>query len=250
MNFTAEEAPVFLHSRLSWNASPPALVSGSDPWLRASRRLIDGVRDERGYSFPLRDELWVTVYPPQENGYWRAVGETVGSAVVGRGLTSEEALRDWRKRFRMTIESFLEMRPFEMTEEDKDLWTRIQAVIDVPRYKATKPMIFKQVGKVYQIRGVRVKIEWEDGLRETVDPNVFDEAFSRFRVGQPFEVVVTRHPLTFRLIRADALRRLPADRPVSQERSNAIWERAVGSPKVPTLQTGEIDEDFWLSTPE
>src|SRR5262245_53259517 len=104
MNLIADDVPAFLRSRLSWDASPPAIISGSESWLRATLHLAGNVLDERGHPFPLRGELWVTVYPPRADGTWRAEAEEVGATVVGRGRTSEDALRDWHKRFGMTVQ--------------------------------------------------------------------------------------------------------------------------------------------------
>ncbi len=141
----------------------------------------------------------------------------------------------------------LEMRPFEMTEEDKNAWARLQSAIDVARYRATKPLIIRQIGKVAKVGHGRTVVRWEDGSREKVDPLVFDEVFARFRVGQPFEAVVTRNPATFRIIRAEAVRRLP-NQALPEDLSKAIWNRAVNAEvqEATGVRSADIDETFWL----
>ena len=246
----ADTGPATLHARLSWGSSPAAIVSGSDACDRASRRFLVEVRDEQGHRFPLRDELLVMVNPPRAGGQWRAEADAIGPSIIGRGRTADDALRDWRKRFRMTVQRFLEMRPFESTPEDRDLRDRIWEVIDVPLYKASKPIVFRQIGKVLEKRSGRTVVRWEDGSREKVKPEVFDEPFARYQIGQPFEAIVTRHPISFHLIRADAVRRL-SNQTASQERSNAIWERAVASESAGEDSSApELDEGFWLAPPE
>jgi len=74
--------------------------------------------------------------------------------------------------------------------------------------------------------------------------------FATFRVGQPFEAVVSRHPTTFRIIRADAVRKLRARR-ASEEQSKALWDRVIGSGEpVAESSATEVDEGFWLQPPE
>ncbi len=41
------------HSRLSWESPSVEMVSGSDGWSRASRRLINEMRDEQGCALSL-----------------------------------------------------------------------------------------------------------------------------------------------------------------------------------------------------
>src|SRR4051794_2032278 len=94
---------------LDWDLRQSALVSGVEPWLRASKHLVQQVQDGEGDNLPLRDDLWLTVYPPRSGGLWRVVAEEVGPGVVGRGPAAEEAIADWRKRFQVTVQRFLEM---------------------------------------------------------------------------------------------------------------------------------------------
>lgn len=248
MNLLASDAVALPPSlRFPWETANVVHLAGAEPWLRAARRRIDVVRDDQNHRMPLRAELWLTVTPPRFGGTWRCEADALGSELVGRGSTADEAIQDWRKRFRMTAQRFMEMRPFEMTEADSELWARLQAVIDVPRYKATKPMVIRQVGAVVKKRPGLIVVVWEDGARERVDPDVFDETFSRFGVGQAFEATVTRNAYTFRMLRADAVRKLSAVRLASPDKVNALWDRVVGD--APPAK-GDIDEDFWLKQPE
>jgi hypothetical protein len=251
MILLAHDVDATLPRRLSWETTPAAIVSGSEAWLRASRHQMNDLRDEHGHRIPLRQELWVALYPPRDdNVVWRVECDQVALGVVGRGPTADSAMHDWRLRFRAMTQRFLEMRPFEMTDEDKAAWKRLQTVVDVPRYKATKPMTVRQIGAILGSRPGRVVVRWEDGVQEKVDPGVFDEMFARFKVGQLFEAKVTRSPLTFRIIRADAVRRLPK-RTVSADRSEVIWNRAVHPEDdvPPPAEAEKLDEAFWLQPP-
>jgi hypothetical protein len=237
---------VSLASRLRWEAQPTAIVSGSEMWCRTSRRQIAELRDDEGHKLPLRDVLWVVLYPPREDRIWRAQAEGVPSEIVGRGKSSDEAVHDWRKRLRATTMRYLEMRPFEMSEEDRELWNKLQSMIDISRYRETKPLVVRQLGKIVKLRERVTVVRWEDGVREQVDRSLFDELFSRFRIGQSFEAIVTRHPKTFRIMRADAVRRLTRP-PVSAEESAALWNCVVGDRAAEDSKvTAKADEKFWL----
>ncbi len=111
-------------------------------------------------------------------------------------------------------------------------------------------MVLRQVGKVAKSRPGLTVVRWEDGTREKVDLLVFDEAFAHFRVGQPFEAVVTRNPVSFRIIRAAAVRKLP-NQDLSEEWSKATWDSAAIGEAVRKAadQAEEINEGFWLQPP-
>lgn len=238
---------------LRWNSRPAASVSGTERWSRASRRLVHSLTDEEGHDVPIRGEVLLLLFPPQIDNLWRTQDEALGNFVVGRGQSVEQAVDDWKRRLLANMHRYMEMRPFEMTKEDKELWAKILAIVDVRRYKASKPIVFRQVGRVTKKSTGNAKVEWEDGNVEAVDSNVFDEIFERFKVGQPFEATVTRHPTTFKLIRADAVRRLSGQIENFREKSESLWNKLVGVNR-PTDSTHEdstaVDEDFWLSPPQ
>jgi hypothetical protein len=245
MNLFASDAffPM-VSARLKWDSV--VAVACADSWLRGTRRQVNELRDEQGFRYPLRDDLWVNVFPPRSGGPWRIESESIGPAVVGRGTTDDKAFQDWRKRMQATIERFLELRPFEMTDEDQELWKRLQTVIDVPRYRARKPIVFRQAGKISKKRTGVLTVKWEDGGYEKVNPMHFDEAFSKYAVGQWFEAMVSRHPVTYGIMRADAVRRLSKLTPVSKEKAAALWQCVVGNSE--TKESTEIDENFWLGS--
>ena len=232
-------------SRLMWNAPSTSLISTVENWSRASRYQCHELRDEQGNRYPLLRELWLTVSPARQGDTWRAESDLVGRAIVGRAATAEAAVRDWQKRFRRMVQRFLTMRPFEFTSEDRQVWSRIQSVVDVPRYRISKPITLRQVGKVLKQRTGYAVVEWAEGVRERVRPQVFDEVFSRFKVGQPFEATVTRHPMTFRLLRAEAVRRLSGTSG-GKPSTDSLWDRVAGSVQTTAEPASQVDEEFWL----
>lgn len=238
----------YLSNRLDWTPKV-ALVSGIDGMAQATRCSVGELFDSEGRSFPLRQEMILRLYPPRDTSSWRVLSESLGTDVVGRGKTTEEAVNDWRHRFRATVERYLELRPFELSEEEQEVWSRLQLLIDIPRYKA-KPMKVRQVGRVLRHRrdsSVTV-VEWESGARERVNRESFDEKFGQFRIGQRFEAVVTRFPGTFKIERADAVRKLDIDQEKVSEAGKAIWEHLQSKVEkfADANSTPELDEKFWL----
>lgn len=191
-------------------------------------------------------------HPLGGDGRWKAEADAIGPAVLGRGPSADAALRDWRKRFRATLGRFLELRPFEMTPADRDLWARFQLLVDVPRYQAEAPLVVRQVGRIVKVRPGRTMVKWEDGSIEKVNPLVFDEGFDRFSLDQWFEASVSRDPFTFRIRRAEAVRKV-APPAVPMEQARDLWERVAGPAiraQKARLPAPELDEAFWLSPPE
>src|SRR5262249_38055972 len=136
-------------SRFAWEETRSALVSGAAGWMSSSsRRQVEGLRDEQDDEIPLWGDLWLTLYPAKYGAGWRCEAEAMGAELAGRGATPDLAVQDWRKRFNMTLQRYLEMRPFEMTDADSEQWGRIRAVVDVPRYRAMKPIVIRQVGEL------------------------------------------------------------------------------------------------------
>lgn len=251
MNLLPPETSPFLcsASRFAWTERPASLISSAENWSCASQHQINDLRDDQGNPYPLLRELWLTVSPARQGAFWRAESTLLGPAIVGRRRTAETAILDWKKRFRRTTQRFLQMRPFEFTDEDREVWSRIQSLIDVARYRASVPVVLRQVGKVLQQRRSYALVQWADGSRERVRPQLFDEFFSRFKAGQPFEATITRHPVTFRLLRAEAVRRLP--RPSNTKSvADSLWNRVAGSVQSTAEPANQVDEKFWLGKRE
>lgn len=64
------------------------------------------------------------------------------------------------------------------------------------------PIQVRQFGKITQARPYPQQIQWESGEREAISLDQVDSPdFVTFKPGQPFEAIVARDPLNFRLLR-------------------------------------------------
>jgi len=219
----------------------------------ALRHVLSGLKDVDGFAFPLLREPTLTVLPPRGTTFWRAESDVIGKEVVGRGSAPHLALSDWQKRFANAVARVLELRPFEMSADDRELYTKAFRVIDLAAYRATKPYKVRQAGTVLKHTGhsarTSVVVRWEDGKVEPVKTTKFDEAIARYHVGQRFEVLAVRHPLTTKLLRAFALRKLDESSQPSDGLSDRLWEQATRSMS-PQRVSGDLDAAFWGFTDE
>ncbi len=233
---------------LLWDRPQAHVAAREDDGASALRRVLHEPRDTDGFIFPLLRELTVTFSPPRGTPQWRTASDAFGTDIVGRGSGPRQALGDWRKRFANAVARILEMRPFEMTSEDRDFYTKVFKVIDLGAYRATKPYEVRQAGTVLKhtghAKGTSVVVKWEDGKVERINAGRFDEAITRYPLGQHFEILARRHPVTTRLLRAYALRKLNAPSKAIDERSNRLWEDATSSVS-PVRESSELDEQFW-----
>jgi hypothetical protein len=126
---------------------------------------------------------------------------------VGRGRNFEQGFADWLNQVHSRFQDLYYKRPFEMTREEAEVWAALESVIDVPAYKIYTPLRIRQAGKVVGYRAYPERIEWEDGQKESVRLDQMPGQFAAYKAGQPFEAVVLRDPVDFRLIRVTDVRR-------------------------------------------
>jgi V8-like Glu-specific endopeptidase len=154
------------------------------------------------------------------------------SEIVGRGCRSEDAYHDWVTQFHTTFQRLFVLRPFEMSDADSRLWDSLKDVINVDRYRASQPLVIRQIGKVSLARPYPLVITWEDGAKERVRLERMPAEFASFQAGQPFEAIVHRHSVTHKIIRVEYVKRLPDER-VEREESQDLWDSASTSASLP-----------------
>jgi len=119
---------------------------------------------------------------------------------IGRGATCEEAIANWRSAVHTSFQSLVRLRPFRMTDEQKDEWSLLQRLIDVEHYWRTAPLTLREIGFVSLASGADRRITWLDGQRvEEVGLDRMPAEFAAFRQGDWFEAVVQREPETYGL---------------------------------------------------
>ncbi len=179
-----------------------------------------------------------TRYPMRQacvGTYFRALEELsvqgVSPHIVGKGKSAEEASNDFCLKVHATLQSLINKRPFEMTDEDQLKLDVISQFIDVTVYQNTTPIKVRQFGRIRRARPYPESVAWDDGRVEQVPiDKVEDSDYVTYRSGQPFEAVVQRDPITFELIRIVSIeRRHESHRMPAEEESQLLDE--IGSLK-------------------
>lgn len=185
-----------------------------------------------GFTYPLRRICRASFIP--------VAGEFVVeefSAFVGRGETIDAAREDWALRVHAAFQELLHKRPFEMSADDKREWSVLSSNIDIAVYRNQTPLKITQFGRVSQARPYPSQIRWDDGTKEDVRVSQVDaDDFITYKPGQPFEAVVARDPVSFRLQRIVHIQRRSEPGQLSADEEAELLD-SIGSSK--TLPKGD-----------
>ncbi|MCY2991333.1 MAG: hypothetical protein NTY19_26190 [Planctomycetota bacterium] len=198
------------------------------------RSMIDEIRVSCGVCYPLRQSLQATFLPGQ--GEYLVAG--FSPTFIGHGDTEAQSSLDWRTAVHATVQELLHKRPFEMDEQDRQVWRILTDQIDVTAYRNRMPISIRQFGHVSKARPYPQEITWEDGSQDKVQLDMVGAPdFVTYKPGQPLEAVVERDPLTFQMLRIVHVerRRRPARLPADQER---VLLEAIGS-------ASQLEEVSW-----
>ncbi len=159
--------------------------------------------------YPLRHDLVGYFYPSKLDREGEFLVEAFGSKLTGSGSTPRDAFLDWRDQIHRLFQSLYAKRPFEMKDDEKAWWLILENEIDVTVYRNNTPLVVKQIGKVsHGMRSHPVKIAWEDGTNESIKLEDMPAEFAGYRPGQPFEAIVERDPIDYRILNVIYVRRI------------------------------------------
>jgi hypothetical protein len=183
-----------------------------------TRQLIASPLEVGETAYVLRSRLFGTFYP----GHGWADGEFVVPdffpKFVGRGRSFEDAFLDWRNQIHRQFQDLYYKRPFEMTAQEKTTWQLLESQINVHTYRVTMPLTVRQMGRVApRMRPHPEIIEWEDGHKEKVTLDQMPGEFAAYVAGQPFEAIVNRDPVDFRLLKVTHVRRIRSLRKMTSD---------------------------------
>ena len=177
--------------------------------------------------YPLRRQLRGT--------FTRALRELavdgVSPMITGIGDSLQEAQSDFCLKVHASFQKLLGLRPFELTVDDRLVWETLVGIIDVTVYRNTTPIVVRQYSRISKARPYPLEVEWDDGHRESVTlSDVTDPDYVTYRPGQPFEAVIQRDPLTFRLLRVIHIRRCREPKRLAPDDEQSLLED-IGSTK-------------------
>ncbi|MEW4527736.1 MAG: hypothetical protein ACF8PG_06095 [Maioricimonas sp. JB045] len=183
--------------------------------------------DIAGVRYPLRHRCLASYIPAE--GCFLLQG--FSPRFVGRGSHRDEARENCFLAIHAAVQTLLHKRPFEMPPEEQRDWSLLSERIDVTVLRNNTPVQVRQFGRVNKVRPYPVEILWEDGRREPIDVRrVNAPDFITYRAGQPFEAIVERDPVDFRLRRIIHIeRRSQPSRLAADQEADLL--RSIGSAK-------------------
>lgn len=216
-------SPTYVMSEVcSFNDEPfsDALGSNANKSILTEIRLGDTV-------YPLRFQC-ESLYIPGKGEF---LVEGFSPMFVGRGESEVEAKQNWQLAVHAKFQELLNKRPFEMSPADHGTWDVLSSRIDVAVYRNQTPIRVRQFGQISEARPYPQKIRWESGELEPISPQQVNSAdFITFKAGQPFEALVERDALDFKLLRIVHIERQSKPTRLSPEKECALLE-AIGSAK-------------------
>lgn len=148
--------------------------------------------------YPLRRPLNAIFIP----GQGELVVEGLSPLFFGNGDTEEIAMRDLQEAIHLKFQELIAKRPFEMSDTEAQMWEILTDLIDVTVYRNTTLLRQRAFGRVLEARPTPQRVEWDGGQREAISLDQVDAPdFVTYKPGQPFEAVVLRDPVTFKLAR-------------------------------------------------
>lgn len=194
------------------------------------RVMIDIRYGKTSYRFREPKQGTFFPFPVASGGMFKVEGFPL--TLQGQGENPDTAYHDWLKNFHVSFQRLYAMRPFEMDEHDRTLWSVIETVVDVENYRMSQPLIVRQEGKVVRARPEPQVIRWADGTTEKVKLAKMPGEFVTFKVGQTFEAMVFRDPVSHKIIKVDYVKRL-RQKNLTPEESQKLWDSIPTSSSLP-----------------
>ena len=188
------------------------------------------MREGRLPPFPTRD--WYVLSPFLRAGANLLLIFFRGSSA--RGHCQAKPTNTGRNFSTLIFQRLYVMRPFEMDATDLRRWDAILGQVNIERYRyEQQPLTVLQQGRVVRARPLPELVQWEDGTRERVSVKQMPDEFAGYRVGQWFEAVVHRQPITHKLVKVEYIKRLPPRQSRNPKEAKELWDSLPTSASLP-----------------
>jgi hypothetical protein len=225
------DRPPALHSMASFVAATRDERAAKEDRFDVTRRHIPSPLVVGDSAYPLCSDLVGTFSPGQHGKNGEFVVPAFFPQFVGRGRGFDDAFLDWQSRVHSRFQDLNAKRPFEMTTDETAIWQLLESQIDVNAYNRKTPLTVRQIGRVAEVRPFPRVIEWENGRRESVRLEQMPGEFAAYKSGQPFEAVVVRDPVDFRLLKVPYIKRVKSLLRISADELNDLNQ------SIPTTHT-------------
>jgi lipopolysaccharide/colanic/teichoic acid biosynthesis glycosyltransferase len=172
--------------------------------------------------YPLLRPVMLTLKSrPDET--WESCAEGLGIGFIGQGRTQQEAASDWREQVHVAFQRLYRKMAFEMSTDEQIQWDVLEKAIDVAAYRASRPLVLRQIGQVSRVRPNPSEIVWFDRTVEEIPLVELPADFARLESGQWFEAIVERDKATGRLKKMRYVHLIQEVEPMTPERARAFW---------------------------
>jgi hypothetical protein len=110
-----------------------------------------------------------------------------------------------------------------MSPDEQIQWDVLEKAIDVAAYRASRPLVLRQIGQVSRVRPDPSVIAWFDRTVEEIPLVELPADFARLESGQWFEAIVERNRATGRLKKIRHVHPVQEVEPMTPERAGAFW---------------------------
>ena len=143
--------------------------------------------------------------------------------LIGKGVTKSEAQQDFMRQFHIRFQSQIGVPQFRRSQEEQSAWRAFETVVDIEKYKAHQPAVSQQIGMLQTKDYNAWSVWWLDGDGvETVDLAVTPPEFAALEVGQWFEALIERDPVSLSMNRILYVKCRPPLRDLSSKDA-AAW---------------------------
>jgi len=168
-------------------------------------------------TYPLRQSLQAQVFPAEEHR-WTYSAEGIADRYVGNGDSIASARSDFLRKVHAAFQSLVQLREFQMSDEQLSAWRPLERLLDVEKYWESVPLTLLEVGLVLECDDDGRHVVWFDGHRTEYVP--LDHAppdFVALCKGSWFEALVAREPQTHTLRKVRFARRTSPLREMSED---------------------------------
>jgi hypothetical protein len=127
--------------------------------------------------------------------------------ILGKGNTEENSLKSWEEDFHLKFQDIYYKQHWERTEEEQNLYNMFKKIVDIQGYLRLTPVSIKHTGKIINISGSKLEIEWLDESRDIVDLAECPDELSTYNVSEYFRAEMLRKFETNEIIKIRDVKR-------------------------------------------
>jgi len=140
-----------------------------EAWIPWGDR-ISRIQVPNGPMYYLKQEVDSVSFPAQDG--WCFCVPKLSDLMYGHGDSPVTACLEWISEVHSQIQSLLTLRPFQMSDSERQQWFKFQDIIDLGKYLSETPYECRESGCITRKQGLKVFFEWRGGRKEEIDMGI------------------------------------------------------------------------------